>query len=98
MLAIAALSLDDEILQWAERWKIALQSCFSTRWRPLAKSAGKGFRKLLDSPEDMEEATWHCSEGLLHRRKPGTDQLLHVGRRLLADAIEPLEASARSSR
>lgn len=97
VLAIAALSLDDDIEQWAEGWQEALRNCFPKRWRALAKSAGVGFRKLLDSPEDLEEATWHCANGLLYRRRQTAEQLMIMGRRLLIDAIEPLEETARSS-
>ena len=92
VLAIAALTLDDGIEnEWPQRWLVALQQCFPHRWRELAASAGDGFRKLLASGEDLQEATYFCANGLLSRRNVTADRLNDIGRRLLAFAIEPLE-------
>jgi hypothetical protein len=97
VLAIAALTLDDTIEnEWPQRWTAALQQTFPHRWRELASTAGDGFRKLLDSGEDLQEATYFCANGLLSRRTVAADQLLDIGRRLLAFAIEPLEQAAKA--
>jgi len=97
VLAIAALTLDDVIEnEWPQRWSAALQHCFPHRWRDLAATAGDGFRKLLASGEDLQEATYFCANGLLSRRNATAEQLLDIGRRLLAFAIEPLEQTGKA--
>lgn len=52
-------------------------------------------RDLLGSPEDLREARHTCVYGLLAQQPPSTEALLAVGRRLVQDAIEPLEALAQ---
>jgi len=97
-LAIAALSSQDVIEdQWPEAWELALQRRFPHRWREFAASAGEGLRRLLESPEDLQETAYHCANGLLSRRNTTTDQLIVAGRRLLVLAVEPLEELGRSS-
>jgi hypothetical protein len=97
VLAIAALTLDDAIEnEWPQRWSAALQHCFPHRWRELATTASDGCRKLLASGEDLQEATYFCANGLLSRRNVTAEQLLDVGRRLLAFAIEPLEQTGKA--
>ena len=90
VLAIAALTRD-ELEDWTPRWERALRERFPSTWKEIASTAGLGLRKLLDSREDLEEATFHCENGLLSRRNRTADQLQAVGRRLLTFAIEPLE-------
>lgn len=97
VLAIAALTLDDTIEnEWPQRWAEALQKCFPHRWRELASTAGDGFRKLLDSGEDLQEATYFCTNGLLSRKNATAEQLRDFGRRLLTFAIEPLEQKEKA--
>lgn len=92
VLAITALTPDDIIEnEWSQRWTAALKNRFPHRWRELASTAGDGFRKLLDSGEDLQEATYFCANGLLSRRKATAGQLRDLGRRLLAFAVEPLQ-------
>jgi hypothetical protein len=92
VLAIAALTLDDTIEdEWPQRWLAAVRHCFPHRWRELAATAGDGLRKILASGEDLQEAAYFCANGLLSRRNIAPAQLLEIGRRLLAFAIEPLE-------
>ena len=96
VLAIAALTRNDVIEnEWPQRWTIALQQTFPHRWRELASTAGNGFRKLLDSGEDLQEVTYLCANGLLSRRNATADQLRDIGRRLLTFAIEPLEQNGK---
>lgn len=97
VLAIAALSPDEAAERWPEPWAKALRECFPHRWRKLAASAGEGLRKLLASPEDLEEATFHCANGLLSRRRRTMDELKATGERLLTFAVEPLEQMGRES-
>ncbi len=97
VLAIARLSIgqdEDALLQWPVQWQEALQSRFPTDWRDLARGAGTGLRKLLDSPNDLDEASHTCEFGLLASEPPNADQLRIVGQRLMADAIEPIEKLA----
>lgn len=97
VLAIAALSPDDAAERWPESWANALQDCFPHRWRELASTAGDGLRKLLGSPEDLQEATFHCANGLLSRRRRTAEELRATGLRLLTFAVEPLEQIGRQS-
>jgi hypothetical protein len=97
VLAIAALSPDDAAERWPEPWAKALESCFPHRWQKLATTAGDGLRKLLASGEDMQEATFHCANGLLSRRRRTADELLATGQRLLTFAVKPLEQIGRRS-
>jgi hypothetical protein len=94
-LAIAALSPGDAIEQWPEAWLAALARGFPNRWRELAASTGAGLRRLLDSDEDLQEATFICANGLLSRRQATASQLRNIGRRLLVFAVEPLERRGR---
>lgn len=98
VLAIAALSKDEAPEQWSGPWAKALQGCFPHRWQSLATTAGDGMRQLLASGEDLQEATWHCANSLLSRRRRTADELLATGRRLLAFAVEPLEKVGRDSK
>lgn len=95
VLAIAALSPEGAVEQWPEAWAGALAHCFPNRWRGLAASAGSGLRRLLDSGEDLQEATFICANGLLSRRQATAGQLRDIGRRVLAFAVEPLEGLGR---
>lgn len=91
VLAIAALTDEAAIEQWAETWERALQQRFPQRWRELAGSAGRGLRSLLASGEDLQEATEHCANGLLSRAPASASQLAAIGRRVIVFAVEPLE-------
>ena len=92
VLAMAALTLDDAIEeQWPGRWLAGVQRCFPHRWQELAASSGNGLRKLLASPEDLQEAAFLCDNGLLSRNTRSPEQLKTTGERLLAFAIEELE-------
>jgi hypothetical protein len=100
VLAITALTPDDAIENgWPQRWSAALQKCFPKRWHELAATAGDGFRRLLASGEDLQEATYFCANGLLSRRNVTANQLKDIGQRLLAFAfaVEPLEQARKAS-
>lgn len=94
VLAIATLADLDDYRPWAKAWQKALQACFPEEWRDLAKQAGNGLRELLASDTDLEEAHHTCLNGLLASQTPGVEALRAAGDRLLADAIESLEALA----
>jgi len=95
VLAIAALSPPESIERWAEDWAKALQSCLPSHRRALAASAGAGLRRLLGSDEDLQEAAVICANGLLSRQAMSAEQLRLIGQRVLAFAVEPLEALGR---
>jgi len=95
VLAIAALS-SEVIEQWPQSWKRALTQCFPRRWPEIAASAGSGLRRLLESGEDMQEATFICANGLLSRKGMSADQLKSIGERLLTLGVESLEDLGRS--
>lgn len=95
VLAIAVLSGDGVVGGWAETWWGDLRACFPEDAVALARRAGSGMRDLLGSSEDLREARHTCVYGLLAQQPPSTEALLAVGRRLVQDAIEPLEALAQ---
>jgi hypothetical protein len=92
VLSLARLSSDDEIVQWPSKWEEALRDCFPNRWADLAASVGGGFRQLLDSDQDFDEAHHTCVVGLLASQPTTIEQLKATGQRVLQDAIEPLES------
>ena len=94
VLAIAYLSNaqnEDAILDWPKIWIEALKMRFPDDWPGLAHTAGAGLRILLDSSADMDEAYHSCIYGLLASKPPARAQLIIAGKRLLADAVIPLE-------
>jgi len=95
VLAIAGLSGDEAVETWAATWWSDLRACFREDATTLALRAGRGLRALLESSEDLREAHHTCVWGLLAQRRPTVEELQNVGRRLVQDAIEPLEAFAR---
>jgi len=100
VLAIARLSIaqdEDSLLSWPAKWQRAIQARFPNDWRDLARRAGAGLRRLLSQPNDLEEARYTCEFGLLASMPPTIEQLRYTGRRLLADAIEPVEKLATLS-
>jgi len=100
VLAIARLSIaqdEDSLLSWPGKWQRAMQARFPNDWRDLARRAGAGLRQLLSRPTDLEEARFTCEFGLLASMPPTIEQLRYTGRRLLADAIEPVEKLATLS-
>lgn len=90
-LAVARLARDD-VEAWPAEWIDGLRTCFPTRCRDLARGVGRGLRQLLDSPDDFEQAFYTCTYGLLAGEPLTMDQLNATGRRVIVDAIEPLEA------
>lgn len=96
VLAIGALSTEEAVQGWPDTWENAIKSCFPDQWRQLAGSAGSGMRHLLKSEDDFEEAWYTCVNGLLAARElqRTKEQLLLIGRRLMQDAILPLEERA----
>jgi len=97
VLAIAYLSGDATVQGWAETWWGDLRVCFPGNAKALAERAGSGLRILVESPEDLREAHHTCEWGLLAQRPPKSEELRAIGRRLIQDAIEPLEAFAREA-
>jgi len=100
VLAIAYLAevkQDDSLLEWPKLWTAALQNRFPTTWRKLIPQVGSGLRQLVE-PEneaDLEEARHTCQYGLLASFSPTLKLLEVTGKRLLQDAIEPLEKLVR---
>jgi hypothetical protein len=97
VIAIARLAAcvdEDALLEWSAEWREALEDRFGDEWRKLASRAGNGLRELLDSPADLEEAHFTCVNGLLAGAPPTMAAFEIAGRRLLTDAIEPLERTA----
>ena len=98
VLALAWLSteLDSEALEkWPTRWRAALEKRFAGEWRDLAARSGSGLRALLDSPPDLQQATSISNLSLLAGRELDAAALRATARRVLHDAVAPLEAAAR---
>ncbi len=91
VLAIARLS-GDEVQQWPQMWKRALQETFPSYWQSLASETGAGLRALLGSEEDLEQAAWANNTGLLASEPASPEELKFTALRLLQDAIEPFES------
>ncbi len=96
VLAITILADLADYRPWAEMWKDALTVCFPNEWQELALRAGTGLRALLASQDDLEQAMHTCVNGLLASQPPTLDAMTAAGERLLGDAVEMLERSARS--
>lgn len=92
VLAIARLS-GDAIQDWTASWVQALRAQFPTTWRTLVGQTGNGLRALLESAENLEEATWANNNGLLASAPVTAEQLKFTGLRLLQDVIEPFETA-----
>lgn len=97
VLALARLSGSEAVDSWVSEWIDAMTACFPDQWRRLALRAGSGIRELLASPTDLEEAAYTCNNGLLAHAPATREQLASEARRLLSDAIEPLERHAKAS-
>jgi len=94
VLAIGRLAMgrdEDTLMEWPEMWSDALKERFPDEWSILACKVGNGLRELLDSDQDLEQALHTCTNGLLASKPPTLEQLRIAGRRMLQDAIEPLE-------
>lgn len=96
VLALARLAGDASIQAWHGEWEAALKACYPRNWKDSAASVGSGLRALLGSDEDLDEAIHSINTGLLNSSQVTIEQMAATGRRLLQDAIEPLEARARS--
>lgn len=94
VLALARLAGREETEGWWKHWRLALKECFPDRWRELAMRVGDGLRELLDDDAVFEEAWFTCDVGLLNGKGVTADALRATARRLLVDAIEPLEVAA----
>jgi hypothetical protein len=96
VLAIAIFTPDD-YSAWVDPWRAALLKNFPTEASELNKAAGRGLQALLDSDEDLDEALYTCANGLLSSMRVTIDDLRAAGRRLLAEAIEPLSSPRNST-
>ena len=93
-VAIARLAAEENeavLESWPGLWMAALQHCYPDDWPGLAARTGQGLRLLLSNPVDLQEAPFTCVNGLLASAPPTFEAFAIAGRRLLLDAVEPLE-------
>lgn len=101
VLALAWLATEqdsDALEAWHPRWLAALRTRFLDEWRELALRAGDGLRQLIhdDNKPDLDQATRLCNLSLLRGLDLGPDQLRATARRVLGDALGPIESAARA--
>lgn len=77
--------------EWAPRMWRALNVKFPGQAHALAKRAGNGMRMLLDSPPDLDQALAICNLGLLASLDIDHRAFAAMGRRVIAEVVEPLE-------
>ena len=94
VLSIARLSSEKSVLDWPNAWAAGLRSCFPGRWRELSMGAGAGIRELIASREDFLQAVETSNNGLLSSAQVTAEALELTARRLIQDALAPLEAEA----
>jgi hypothetical protein len=89
----------DALEEWHPRWLTALQSSFRMEWSELALRAGDGLRLLVEDKHklDFDEATRLGNLSLLKGLDLGVANLRATARRVLSEALRPLEAAARSA-
>lgn len=97
-VALARLAGDEEVAKWPKRWEEALRKCYPGEWRELARSAGQGLRRLLESEDELDEALHSCNVGLLASQPLMPEQLRASGERLIEDAIVPLASRAENGK
>jgi hypothetical protein len=103
VLALARLAearQEDSLLDWPALWSAALKSRFPSHWRDLIPRVGSGLRQIVQAANeaDLEEARHTCEYGLLVSQAPSLKLLEATAKRLLQDAIEPLEQMGHSAR
>lgn len=79
-----------ELLGAPRMWR-ALNAKFPGQAHALAKRAGNGMRMLLDSPPDLDQALAICNLGLLASLDIDHRAFAAMGRRVIAEVVEPLE-------
>lgn len=95
VLAITILADLDDYSPWADAWQAALEARFPGDWKAIVSNAGSGLRALLNSDDDLEQALYTCTNGLLASQPPTLDELRTAADRLPGDAIERLEQAAQ---
>lgn len=93
--ALARLSTEEELEEWAERWAIALQTRFLNQWKEMALYVGDGIRALLASPADLQQAAEIANRGLMSSRPVTAKDLRIIGDQLLSFIIADLEDVAK---
>ena len=100
VVAIArfAIAEDEDALQaWPETWLEGLSARFASESKDIARGVGGGFEELLASRNDMEQAWFTCTAGLLADMQPTLEEFHVTASRVLAYAIEPFREVARSA-
>jgi hypothetical protein len=92
VVTLAILGGHGETETWAARWWEGLQAIFPQQAAELAGRAGSGFRQMLSSVEDLEQALHTANIGLLAGRGVTGSTFKRFAEHVLEVALKPLEA------
>jgi len=97
VVSLAILGNVPEVESWAPRWWDALQAIYPDLAADLAKRAGNGFRQMLASVEDIDQALHTCNVGLLAGMGVGHDTFKRYAQVVVEDALRLLEKLANET-
>lgn len=95
VIALAWLSKEEELEEWAVRWEAGLRARFPETWKELARNVGSGLRELLGSEEDLRQAHANAVKGLLANRMVDVEPFRVTAKRLMEGAVKELERRAK---
>lgn len=96
-LPVARLAGRPAVAEWPVAWAEALRELHPGEWPGLGRRVGAGVRALLANEGDLREALEVSRAGLLASLPLNADEFRIGAERLLVDAIEPLEQTARAA-
>ncbi|MCZ8293777.1 MAG: hypothetical protein O9312_09705 [Hylemonella sp.] len=95
VVSLAILGDTAEVESWAPRWWEALQAMYPDLAPELAGRAGTGFRQMLTSVEDVDQALHTCNVGLLASMGIDHEAFKRYAIVVIEEALKPLEDLAK---